>query len=71
MSQENFSKEQIVEKLNQLREEHAKLDKLSGELASKAVFTPQDETELNIVRRKKLRAKDMIAYFEHLMKNLD
>jgi len=71
MSQENFSKEQIVEKLNQLKEEHSKLNKLSGELSSKKVFTPQDETELNIVRKKKLRAKDMIAYFENLLKNFD
>lgn len=71
MSQENFSKEQIVEKLNQLKEEHSKLNKLSGELSSKHVFTPQDEVELNVVRKKKLRTKDMIAYFENLLKNCD
>ena len=71
MSQENFSKEQIIEKLNQLREEHSKLNKLSGELSSKQVWTPQDEIELNVVRKKKLRTKDMIAYFENILKNCD
>ena len=69
MEQQNFSKEQILEKLSQLKEEHSKLNKLSGEISSKQIFTPQDETELNIVRRKKLRTKDLIAYFENLLKN--
>lgn len=71
MSQENFSKEQVLEKLDKLREEHSQLNKLSGELSSKQVWTPQDEIELNTVRRKKLRAKDMIAYLENLLKNFD
>ncbi len=68
MSQDNFSREEILAKLAQLKEEHAKLNTLSGELSSKKVFTPADEAELNLVRKKKLRAKDMIAYFENLLK---
>ena len=71
MEQQNFSKEQILEKLSQLKEEHSKLNKLSGEISSKQIFTPQDETELNIVRRKKLRTKDLIAYFENLLKSCE
>jgi len=71
MAQNSFSREEIQEKLKQLKEEHSKLNERSSELASKEVFTPQDETELNIVRKKKLRAKDMIAYFENLLKNKD
>ena len=68
MGQDNFSREEILEKLKQLKEEHSKLNEKSSELSSKKVFTPQDETELNLVRKKKLRAKDMIAYFENLLK---
>ena len=68
MGQDSFSREEILAKLTQLREEHAKLNEKSGELSSKKVFTPQDEAELNLVRKKKLRAKDMIAYFENLLK---
>ena len=68
MGQDNFSREEILAKLAQLKEEHAKLNEKSGELSSKKVFTPQDEAELNIVRKQKLRAKDMIAYFENLLK---
>jgi hypothetical protein len=71
MGQDNFSREEILEKLKQLKEEHSKLNERSGELSSKTVFTPQDEAELNIVRKQKLRAKDMIAYFENLLKNKD
>lgn len=69
MNNENFSKEQILEKLSRLKAEHAELNRLSGEISSKPVFTPQDEAELNLVRKKKLRAKDLIAYFENLLKN--
>lgn len=68
MGQDNFSREEILAKLAQLKEEHAKLNEKSGELSSKKVFTPADEAELNIVRKQKLRAKDMIAYFENLLK---
>ena len=68
MGQDSFSREEILAKLAQLKEEHSKLNELSGELSSKKVFTPADEAELNLVRKKKLRAKDMIAYFEHLLK---
>ena len=71
MSQDNFSREEILAKLAQLKEEHSKLNALSGELSSKKVFTPTDEEELNLVRKKKLRAKDMIAYLENLLKNKD
>ncbi|MBO4699022.1 hypothetical protein J5690_05355 [bacterium] len=71
MSQDNFSREEILAKLAQLKEEHSKLNALSGELSSKKVFTPADEEELNLVRKKKLRAKDMIAYLENLLKNKD
>ena len=67
MTQE-LSKEAILEKLAQLREEHAQLDKLSTELSSKPVFTPQDEIELNMTRKKKLQKKDMIAYYEAMLK---
>lgn len=68
MGQDSFSREEILEKLKQLKEEHSKLNERSGELSSKKIFTPQDEAELNLVRKKKLRAKDMIAYFENLLK---
>ncbi|MBP5405867.1 hypothetical protein J6Z19_01790 [bacterium] len=71
MEQENFSKEQILKKLSQLKEEHSKLNKFSGEISSKKVWTPQDEAELNLVRKKKLRTKDLIAYFENLLKNCE
>ena len=71
MSQDNFSREEILAKLAQLKEEHSKLNELSGELSSKKVFTPADEAELNLVRKKKLRAKDMIAYFENLLKTME
>ena len=71
MEQQNFSKEQILEKLSQLKEEHSKLNKLSGEISSKQVFTPQDEAKLNLVRKKKLRTKDLIAYFENLLKSCE
>ena len=71
MGQDNFSREEILAKLAQLKEEHAKLNEKSGELSSKKVFTPADEAELNIVRKQKLRAKDMIAYFENLLKTKD
>jgi tRNA A37 threonylcarbamoyladenosine modification protein TsaB len=68
MAQDSFSREEILEKLKQLKEEHSKLNEKSGEISSKKVFTPADEAELNLVRKKKLRAKDMIAYFENLLK---
>ena len=68
MGQDNFSREEILAKLAQLKEEHSKLNEKSGELSSRKVFTPADEAELNLVRKKKLRAKDMIAYFENLLK---
>ena len=71
MGEQNFSKEQILEKLSRLKAEHAELNKLSGEISSKQVFTPQDEAELNLVRKKKLRTKDLIAYFENLLKNCE
>lgn len=71
MSQDNFSREEILAKLAQLKEEHAKLNEKSGELSSKKVFTPADEAELNVVRKQKLRAKDMIAYFENLLKTME
>lgn len=58
----------IREKLVQLRAEHAELDRISDELSSKEVFTPQDEVELNTLRKRKLQKKDMIAYFENLLK---
>jgi len=71
MGQDNFSREEILEKLKQLKEEHSKLNDKTSELSAKKVFTPADEAELNIVRKQKLRAKDMIAYFENLLKNKD
>ena len=71
MGEQNFSKEQILEKLSRLKAEHAELNKLSGEISSKQVFTPQDAAELNLVRKKKLRTKDLIAYFENLLKNCE
>lgn len=69
MAQDSLSREEIQEKLKQLKEEHAKLNEKTSELSSKKVFTPADEEELNIVRKKKLRAKDMIAYLENLLKS--
>lgn len=71
MTQDSFSREEILEKLKQLKEEHSKLNEKTGELSAKKVFTPADEAELNLIRKKKLRAKDMIAYFENLLKNKD
>ena len=71
MAQETFSREEILEKLKQLKEEHAKLNEKTSELSAKKVFTPADEAELNLIRKKKLRTKDMIAYFENLLKNKD
>lgn len=68
MNSENLSIEQIKEKLAQLREEHAKFNELSNSLASKTVFIPRDEIELNTIRKKKLQKKDMIVYYENLLK---
>ena len=68
MTQDTFSREEILEKLKQLKEKHSKLNERTNELSSKNVFTPADEAELNLVRKQKLRAKDMIAYFENLLK---
>ena len=69
MNSGNLSQENIREKLAKLRAEHSELDKISDELSSKKIFTPADEAELNLVRKKKLRAKDMIAYLENLLQN--
>ena len=69
MTQDSFSREEILEKLKQLKEEHSKLNEKTSELSLKKVFTPADEAELNLVRKKKLRTKDLIAYFENLLKN--
>ena len=69
MAQDSFSREEILEKLKQLKEEHSKLNEKTSALSSKNVFTPADEAELNLLRKQKLRAKDLIAYFENLLKN--
>ncbi|HPM46792.1 MAG TPA: hypothetical protein PL056_06965 [bacterium] len=69
MKAENLSTEVILEKISKLKEEHSRYDELSNELAAKKTFTPHDEVELNTLRKKKLMKKDMIAYYEGLLKN--
>jgi hypothetical protein len=68
MNSENLSIEVITEKLAKLKEEHARYDELSNTLAAKKTFTPHDEIELNTLRKKKLMKKDMISYYENLLK---
>ncbi|MGI6395555.1 MAG: hypothetical protein ACOX2F_12665 [bacterium] len=68
MTEEKLTSGLIMEKILKLKEEHAKYDELSDKLAAKKAFTPQDETELNILRKKKLKKKDMIVYYENLLK---
>lgn len=68
MKAENLSTEVIVEKIKKLKEEHAKYDELSDALAVKKAFTPHDEMELNTLRKKKLQKKDLISYYENLLK---
>ena len=69
MKPAKISVEEINKKLLQLKEEHAKFDKLSDTLAEKDFFTPQEEIELKTIRKKKLRKKDMISYYENLLKS--
>ncbi len=69
MKIEKLSVEEINKKLFKLKEEHAKFDKLSDTLAQKSFFTPQEEIELKMLRKKKLQKKDMISYYENLLKN--
>lgn len=68
MKAENLSVEAINQKLKELKEEHARFDEMSNKLSSKKVFTPADEMELNTLRKKKLQKKDMIAYYEDVLK---
>lgn len=68
MKAENLSVEAISQKLKELKEEHARFDEQSNILSSKKVFTPGDELELNTLRKKKLQKKDMIAYYEDMLK---
>lgn len=68
MKPNDLSVEVINEKLAKLREEHAKFDELSDTLAAKKTFTAHDEIELNTLRKKKLQKKDMINYYENLLK---
>jgi hypothetical protein len=69
MSVEKISVNEINEKLLKLKKEHAKFDRLSDTLAKKSYFTPQDEIELKTLRKKKLQKKDMISYYENLLKS--
>ena len=68
MKAENLSVEVITQKLKELKEEHARFDELSDKLSSKKPFTQGDEVELNTLRKKKLQKKDMIAYYENMLK---
>jgi len=68
MKTENLSVEVISQKLKELKEEHARFDEQSNVLSAKKVFTPGDEMELNTLRKKKLQKKDMIAYYEDMLK---
>lgn len=68
MSSENLSIDVITEKLKKLKEEHAKYDEQSNSLSSKQVFTAHDELELKTLRKKKLQKKDLISYYENLLK---
>lgn len=68
MNSENLSTEVILEKIGKLKEEHSRYDEMSNAIAAKQVFTPQDEMELNTLRKKKLMKKDMISYYENLLK---
>ena len=68
MEAENLSVEVITQKLKELKEEHARFDELSDKLSSKKPFTQGDEVELNTLRKKKLQKKDMIAYYENMLK---
>ena len=68
MKAENLSVEAINQKLKELKEEHARFDEMSNKLSSKKPFTQGDEVELNTLRKKKLQKKDMIAYYEDMLK---
>ena len=68
MKMEKISVEEINRKLTKLKEEHAKFDELSDSLAKKSFFTPQEEMELKTLRKKKLQKKDLISYYENLLK---
>ncbi len=71
MKVEKISVEEINEKLHQLKKEHNKFNKLSDSIAKKSFFTPQDEVELKMLRKKKLQKKDLISYYENLLKDKD
>jgi len=68
MTVEKISIDEINMKLKQLKEEHAKFDEISDAMSSKSFFTPQEEMELKTIRKKKLQKKDMINYYENLLK---
>lgn len=68
MKIENVSISEITEKLQKLREEHRRFDEMSDSLAERSYLTPTDEMELNTLRKKKLLKKDMISYYENVLK---
>jgi len=63
----DFKEEELVEKLKKENEEfakakqaHADLAKQLEELEKKPFVTPQDETEIKILKKKKLAYKDQM-----------
>ncbi len=61
MDLENLTREELLEKLDALKKEHASLDELVTELSERLYLTPEESLEFNRLRKIKLKKKDLIA----------